>query len=686
MIFLSRLRGIRATRHQWLVPVVSTIVLYTLGYWIPALCFGIYIKPSRVPADFALHLTLALLVFAVSRRVWAFLLLQTLLVGVLYVGSAVKTSMLGRPIMPEDIHNVNALVRILGPLGWLAVALPLALIISLFLFNLRLKGRWTKAAWGLLIAVPAGASVSLTHPTAQWLEHGLDQAFDNFPWDQRENYIHRGGTLNFVQEGVRVLAERRPAPSEAEVREAVARRQLANGARINLADIYSPAPLAADGSVDTSYRRKRNVHIILEESFWDPSPLVAAHFNQPPLDPRFVALWRQTGFSRSLSPAYGGQTANAEFEVLCGLPLNEGSVKFEYGLKNSMPCLPNLLDRAGYRTVASHPNIPAFWNRQVAFKLLGFETFWAGKDFVMDDLAGGEFLSDHSLHAQVAAKLTETAASAGDQRPVFDYIVSIFGHWPYPPSAQRPPVITSDSAWPDVVNYANAVYYKSRDIVDEIERLRRTDPDSVIVVFGDHLPSLGPRFGGYVESGLLKPTFGEFTAADYALSSTPPLIVIDGRNGPLRLGHLPMYRLPRLVMDLIGENGPTMFDLAAPPAEAKIRPLPGVMLAYGDNSDNHLCREGEDNQTPDCARLTAWLDDVMTISRDILIGGRYALDLMGGGAIAGGSIDPDQERRPPASAVDDGIARIGVPDRDGSASEDSTLGFRPDTTAPSGSR
>jgi hypothetical protein len=105
------------------------------------------------------------------------------------------------------------------------------------------------------------------------------------------------------------------------------------------------------------------------------------------------------------------------------------------------------------------------------------------------------------------------------------------------------------------------------------------------------------------------------------------------------------------------------------------------MLAYGDGSDNHLCREGEDNPAPDCAPLTAWLDDVMTISRDILVGGRYSLDLLGGAAIAGGSIESDQEH-PAAPAIDDGIAHIGMPASDA----DATLGFRPDTTAPSGSR
>lgn len=666
MNVLSRLKQSRFVRQRWLVPIASTLVLYLLGYGIPALFLGIYIKPERIPADFGLQLLLALLVFAVSRRVWAFLLLQSLLIGVLYIGSAIKTVYLGRPIMPEDMHNVSALIHILGTKGWLLVGLPLATILGLFIFNLRLKGRATKAAWGILIAMPVGAAAG-----PQMVEQTLDKAFNNFPWDQRQNYIYRGGTINFVQESVRAVAESKPAPSDADVRVAVARRQLANGPRINLADQYT--------SGDPGYRRKRNIHIILEESFWDPSLLANAHFNMAPLDPRFVDLWRQTGFSHGLSPAFGGQTANAEFEVLCGFPLNEVAVKFEYGLKNQVPCLPRLLDQAGYRTIASHPNLPAFWNRQEAFKLLGFQTFWAGTDFKMDDLSGNQFLSDRSLHSQVAAKLS--ADRANDQRPVLDYIVSIFGHWPYPPSDSRPDIVKSDTKVPEVVNYANAIYYKSREMMDEIERLRRSDPDAVIIVFGDHLPTLGTKFSGFTESGVLADSFGGFTPAMYAFSAETPLVVIDGRNGPLKVGNLPMYRLPRLVMDLIGEDGPTIFDLAAPPAHTAPRPLPGVLLDRRDAANDALCVDQD--ATTNCQQMTAWLSDTLLISHDIFSGQAHALRLLGGRAIASGSSigddaadgdNPDLETTP-------AHADLSVPADDASA-----LGFKPDGLQPAGNR
>src|SRR5262245_61773420 len=149
-------------RQRWLVPVLSTAILYAIAYFTCWAAFGIKIVESRVPYDFALNLLLALVVFSVSRRVWPFLVLQTLYFGVFYVASALKIAMLGRPIMPEDVHNLSALVSILGALGWVAVALPLAALVALLVFNLQFRKRHAQAGWALLIALPLGAAGSST--------------------------------------------------------------------------------------------------------------------------------------------------------------------------------------------------------------------------------------------------------------------------------------------------------------------------------------------------------------------------------------------------------------------------------------------------------------------------------------------------------------------------------------------
>jgi phosphoglycerol transferase MdoB-like AlkP superfamily enzyme len=588
-------------RHL-LVPLLSTAVFYAIAYFTCWAAFGIKIVESRVPYDVALNLALAYLVFWVSRRVWPFLLLQALYFAIFYVGSSLKIAMLGRPIMPEDVHNLSALVSILGWVGWLAVALPIALLAGLFLFNLKFRARPAQASWALLVALPLGA-----FSDASPISNSLDTFFGNTPWDQRENFIWRGGAVHLAQESLRSLAMRHDPPSATDVAAAIARRAAA---------APEPAAMAQPAG------HRRNLHIILEESFWDPTVLTAAGYSADPIDPRFRDLWRQSGFTHGLSPAFGGQTANAEFEVLCGFPVNKIAVKFEFGLERDAPCLPRLLREAGFRTVASHPNVPGFWNRYVAYEHLGFETFWSAGDMDLSD-SNGPFLADRSLHKQVAAKLAATA----DDRPVFDYIVTIDGHWMYDPSDARPPVIQTTSEIKEVGDYANMLHYKSRQMMDGVEAIRRDDPDSVIVVFGDHLPMLGRKFAGYVESGLLPDNFGAFNAAQYDFSAGTPLLVIDGRNGPLALGRFPMYRLPSLILSLLDEHDrANIFDLAPVPAVTLPRPLPDVTLAYDANMQTELCKTAE--QSEQCRAASAWLADVLLIDEDIFAGEQHALKML----------------------------------------------------------
>jgi hypothetical protein len=586
-------------RHAWLLPVASTGLYYGLAYAISAYAFNVAIVTRRVPADLTALLALSLLLYALSRRVSLFLILQGLLIATLYVGSAAKSAMTGRPLMPEDIYSLDAFIRLMGPLGWAVAGLPCLLIVALFFGNLHFTGRLRRAALatatGLFLSAGAG-SIGLVDL--------MDGLWGDKPWDQRENYVWRGGTIHMLQELVRTVALVRPAPGPQEVRTAIDRRH---------ADASPVVP--RDG-------RRRNIHVVLEESFWDPAPLTAAGLTQSPLDPRFLALWNQTGRSTAMSPAFGGQTANAEFEVLCGFPLAQGAVRFEQPMNDDLPCLPRLLSAAGYRTVASHPNTPGFWNRQASYDRLGFETFWSIEDFIQDDMTS-IFLSDASLHRQVADKL----AAAKDERPVFDYIVTYYGHWMYDLDDKRPHAIDTQSAVEEVERYVSVVHWKSREMMDAIDRWRRDDPDSIIVIFGDHLPLLGANLAGYAESGFLGGRDDYAAPMVQARATQTPLLVIDGRNGPLPLGAVPMYRLPALILALAGEGEKGILELAAPPADLTLRPLPGHVVGFDAAGNAFLC-QGTD-QAPPCDRVARWQADTDLLAHDIFTGAGHAATLSG---------------------------------------------------------
>jgi hypothetical protein len=140
------------------------------------------------------------------------------------------------------------------------------------------------------------------------------------------------------------------------------------------------------------------------------------------------------------------------------------------------------------------------------------------------------------------------------------------------------------------------------------------------------LPSLGANFAGYVESGLLAKRFADFTPAMYQASVGTPLVVIDGRRGPLQLGRRPMFELPRLVLDLIGYDRLTLFDLATPPGDMMLRPLPGATLSFIDNEIDLVCYK--DSTAPDCRRAEDWLADIEVLARDLFTGKAHALSAL----------------------------------------------------------
>jgi hypothetical protein len=208
--------------------------------------------------------------------------------------------------------------------------------------------------------------------------------------------------------------------------------------------------------------------------------------------------------------------------------------------------------------------------------------------------------------------------------PVFNYILTHFGHLHYPLNDERPKKIETTDGNGLLAAYVNQLYYKSRELMDYVERLQHDDPDSLIVVFGDHLPFLGPQFSGYIHSGLLTDNRESMTdSMVYTLTATP-LVIIDGLLGPVLLGDVPMFRLPALILDLLGIEGGSVVRLSATPDDAAIRPLPG-MYWTGKNGEQRVCRNGQGQ--PECEDNDRWMQAILTVTQDLFSGKQHSLNL-----------------------------------------------------------
>ncbi|WP_342450020.1 LTA synthase family protein [Thiorhodococcus minor] len=585
----------------WAAALLFVVIWYFAAQTATGYVFDVKPWSSNYARDLAAHLIIAALLFAIARSLPRFMLATGVLLSALTAGNAAKLSILGAPVMPDDFVAARNMLLLLD--GWLLIGAVILVVAPLLLLGWMIAWKHPRTWVGLGIA---GVTLSLVVGYPGLVKTALDKRFGNSVWNQPENYQKRGLPIHLLQETARNLSRRVSPPTEAEVADA-------------LADLALPSQ-AGWVKVAAATRPPRNLHLIVLESFWDPAELKASKLSADPLAPEFRALWAAAQHSHLLAPVFGGYTANTELEVLCGFPVTADNVYFETGLKRNAPCLPRHLAEAGYHTQASHPNAASFWNRVNAYRRIGFETYLADKDFAMDDM-NRAFLSDASLYRQVLERI-EPELSEG--RPLFNYVLTYFGHLPYPLNDKRPAVIEAAEGHEVVAAYANTLYYKSRELMAFLATLRAADPDALIVLFGDHLPALQPNFGGYTESGLLAKRRGELEGEMFRTLVQTPLIVVDGKRGPVPVGDVPAYKLPGLVLDLLGDQRPSIMELATQAeGRAAIRPLPGMHFALVDGGIR-VCR-GTETDPQECAESSEWVRAIETLRDDLLAGDQHSL-------------------------------------------------------------
>ncbi|MBK5969253.1 Lipoteichoic acid synthase 1 [Thiorhodovibrio litoralis] len=588
----------------WLAALLFVVLWYVLAQTAMQLLLQVKPWPSTYARDLSAHLLLGALLFGMARTLPRFMIACATLFTALTLGNALKLSILGGPVAPDDFVAARNLFMLLD--GWAFAGAVLMVAAPLVLLGWMMAWR-RRSTWINLGLLALGIGLVVSHPAP--ITQAMDRYFGFSVWNQRANFEMRGLPIHLLQETARNLSRRETPPTREEVGSALA---VLNGSIGDNGIQGAVAPVAGTG------RPQRNLHMIVLESFWDPMVLTASKLSADPIDPAFRALWAETGYSHALAPVFGGYTANTEFEVLCGFPVNRDNVFFEGGLRRDAPCLPKHLADAGYRTLVSHPNSASFWNRINAYRRIGFETYWADKDFELDDM-NRSFLSDESLYRQVFERLEPTLSGP---TPIFNYVLTYFGHLHYPLNDRRPPVITAAEGHDIVAAYANTMYYKSRELMAFLDTLRQADPDALIVLFGDHPPFLGANFGGYTESGVLASQRGDFSDAMFRTQVETPLVVIDGRRGPLAVGDLILYELPALLLALLGDDRPSMMDLTAQTADMpSIRPLPGLHLRL-DGNHIKACRSGDDAE---CQNSTDWLQAIETLRTDIFSGDQHVL-------------------------------------------------------------
>ena len=244
---------------------------------------------------------------------------------------------------------------------------------------------------------------------------------------------------------------------------------------------------------------KKNIHLVVLESFVDPELFKDLTFSRKPVHPEFEKIFKNKG-SISISPVFGGGTAQAEFEILSGVPAFEklSGIEFDVFTGKGTYGLPAILGKAGYHTMVTNAYKPDFFNSINAYSGLGFKKSYypreyaKGRDTYLStgDVTGEKYMFDGDLLKQNLAFMMEWKKS-NPGVPLFNYVISIYGHFPHQMNEKKRPVLIDvKGAIKDghLENCINQFYYRTQALAEFINEIKALDPESLVIFISDHLP------------------------------------------------------------------------------------------------------------------------------------------------------------------------------------------------------
>ncbi len=593
-------------KRTWLLAAGLLLAGFLLNFFLQAASFSLELQ--RI---FGWILEYPLLYISGSLFFFFLLLAASVLLPNMYIGPGIillagaaagtanykKLSTTGEPLFPWDLlllknaADMRTITKgMISPLllaaGVLFVAVLFFLLRRLPEMKLRLPFRLSLGAVSVIILAGFIAMVNGQSTLASSLK------YQNIFWNQKVNYAQNGFLYAFTGNMRQNLMEQPEGYSRQAIEEIAAR--------------YSELP--DSGSVSAAGEQP-NILFMMDEAFFDPTRLDGLAFSEDPLS--FIHTAEATTPSGYLlSPEFGGNTANVEFEALTGLSmyfLNDGSIPYQQRLvkMSSLPSIVSILKERGYRAEALHPFDETFYNRNRVYPVLGFDSFTGEKDLGDSGrITPDGYISD-KFAVQEAVRRFKSAAD-----PVFLHLVTMQNHFPFTKGLNGPNTISVSGVEAEYKDEIET-YVHNTSLTDEAlaylqQELLTIERPTIAAFWGDHLPALSS--GIYTAAG--------WDSEPRLKHETKLMILANFDIGAGPLGTLsPAYLGPQ-VFRLSGMSLPPYYKLLEQ-VQAEIPVLSKAVLLGNSGPLSGL--------TPKQQEL---LDDYRLVEYDLLEGEGYSAGLL----------------------------------------------------------
>ncbi|NUU59648.1 LTA synthase family protein [Paenibacillus agri] len=520
--------------------------------------------------------------------------------GCLLIGIAdyKKLSTTGEPLFPWDLmqlKNAREMSKITsGMISPLAVVLAVVLlVVAVYLIwklpKVKIRFSLRAACTVLSAAMIAGFiwMVSGQHALATSIQ------YQNIYWNQKVNYSQNGFVFAFTGNLKQKLIEKPDDYSQ----ESIAR----------IAKKYGALP--ADKDKTAALAERPNIMYMMDEAFFDVTRLPGFTFSEDPL-----AYIHQEGQNTPsgylLSPEFGGNTANVEFEALTGLSmyfLKDGSIPYQQKIvkMSGMPSIVSILKDRGYQALAVHPFDDTFYNRNRVYPILGFDEFTSEKEMEnANRITPNGYISDMSAVQEAVDKLKAA------KQPTFLHLVTMQNHFPFIKGLNGENTISvggTQPAWKDELE----TYVHDTKLTDEAvaylaKELKTIQRPTIVAFWGDHLPALSADI--YTQAGWDN---------DPRLKHETKLIYLANFDiGKESAGTMSPAFIGPTVFQLSGQEMPVFYKLLRE-VQAEIPGLSKSVLIGSSDPIKDLSEQQK-----------ALLEDYRLVEYDILEGENYSQDLL----------------------------------------------------------
>ena len=197
-------------------------------------------------------------------------------------------------------------------------------------------------------------------------------------------------------------------------------------------------------------------------------------------------------------PVFGSMTSNTEFEFLTGdsmalLPAN--SIAYQFNVKPDTYSMVSTLKDQGYYSVAMHPYPGENWNRVECYQNMGFDAF-LDQEFYEGSEELRNYVSDEADY-QKLIQVVEAKENPEDKLFIFN--VTMQNHGGYEgtyDNFEQEVWLTGEyeGKYPKTDQYLSLMKRSDQAFQYLVEYFSLTDQPTMIVMFGDHQPSVEDEF------------------------------------------------------------------------------------------------------------------------------------------------------------------------------------------------